>query len=282
MLLWKSKFFWESLRCISPEVQNRRHWSKLRPRRWKSIFKPRTECLRQNWIPLNQYQPKYSKPTKIESATTSFFETLKLTQVVKWSTQRQESARTEWFKESRQSVETDRHLLTLEGSFPSDILHNSNFSILRVLCLDVMLRRSFPLGSALASALLSGTRFPFRVGIPNSIQSSKVPKEEDFENFICWACNSLAGPGTLWFVTMSGRMLNFLRVLVQFSWFVPHISIGNPKVSTHFTRRIIFQWSRGNEHWGFVKKKIWKHCRQTLWKSRFRCFIKSYCKELGH
>lgn len=57
--------------------------------------------------------------------------------------------------------------------------------ILRVLRLDVMLRHSLPLGSALASALLSGMLFPFRVGIPDSIESSKVPKEEDFENFVC-------------------------------------------------------------------------------------------------
>ena len=83
---------------------------------------------------------------------------------------------------------------TAEGS--TSYLQISLTNQIRVLCLDVMLRRSLPLGSALASAQLSGTRFLFRVGIPNSIQSSKVPKEEDFENFICWAFNSLAGPGT--------------------------------------------------------------------------------------
>ena len=78
-----------------------------------------------------------------------------------------------------------------EGS--TSYLQISLTNQIRVLCLDVMLRRSLPLGSALASAQLSGTRLLFRVGIPNSIQS---PKEEDFENFICWAFNSLAGPGT--------------------------------------------------------------------------------------
>ena len=46
-----------------------------------------------------------------------------------------------------------------------------------------------PDSSALARAETSAE-------IPDSIQSSKVRKEEDFENFICWACNSLAGLGT--------------------------------------------------------------------------------------
>ena len=48
-------------------------------------------------------QTTNSKPTKIKSATTSLFETLKLIQVVKWSTQRQESARTEsvFFKKNK-------------------------------------------------------------------------------------------------------------------------------------------------------------------------------------
>ena len=63
--------------------------------------------------------------------------------------------------------------------------------------------------------------------------------------------------------------LNFLRVFVQFTWLVPHISNWSLEASTHFTRHILFQWSGGNEHWGFVKKKIWKHCQQTLWKSMF-------------
>ena len=94
-------------------------------------------------------------------------------------------------RQDNECVETDRQLL--KGPFLQISLTNQ---ILRVLCLDIMLGRSLPLGSALASALLSGARFPFRVGIPNSIQSSKVRKEEDFENFICWACNSLPGPGT--------------------------------------------------------------------------------------
>ena len=63
--------------------------------------------------------------------------------------------------------------------------------------------------------------------------------------------------------------LNFLWVLVQFNWLVPHISNWSLEASTHFTRRILFQWSRGNEHWGFVKKNIWKHCQQKLWMSIF-------------
>ena len=96
-----------------------------------------------------------------------------------------------FISQDNECVQTDRQLL--KGPFPQISFTNQ---ILWVLCLDVMLRRSLPLGSALASALLSGMLFPFRVGIPDSIESSKVPKEEDFENFICWAWNSLAGPGT--------------------------------------------------------------------------------------
>ena len=85
-----------------------------------------------------------------------------------------------FISQDNECVQTDRQLL--KRPFPQISFTNQ---ILRVLRLDVMLRHSLPLGSALASALLSGARFPFMVGIPNSIQSSKVPKEEDFENFVC-------------------------------------------------------------------------------------------------
>ena len=116
---------------------------------------------------------------------------------------------------------------------------------------------------------LSDTRFPFRVGIPNSIQSSKVRKEEDFENFICWACNSLAGPGTTVICdNVRPHAWTFCESLCN-STGLCHISTWSLEASTHFTRRILWQWFRGNEHWGFVKKKIWKHCQQKLWTSMF-------------
>ena len=75
-------------------------------------------------------------------------------------------------------------------------------------------------------------------------------------------------------------MLELLWVLVQFNWLVPRISNWSLEASTHFTRRILFKRPGGHEHWGFVKKKIWKHCQQTLWKSMFH--QNSYCKELSH
>ena len=75
-------------------------------------------------------------------------------------------------------------------------------------------------------------------------------------------------------------MLELLWVLVQFNWLVPRISNWSLEASTHFTRRILFKRPGGHEHWGFVKKKIWKHCQQTIWKSMFH--QNSYCKELSH
>ena len=77
-------------------------------------------------------------------------------------------------------------------TYPSDIHHKSDDSSSAL----SWCHASTQLATWLSTRLCTGPRFPVRVGIPNSIQSSKVPKEEGFEHFICWAFNSLAVPGT--------------------------------------------------------------------------------------